>query len=172
MDLAIEHTPSTKPMPGKPALGGRFLTFYLSSEEYGFEILKVQEIIGFQVITPVPNTPECVRGVINLRGKVVPVLDLRAKFGMSPVEPTAETCIIVVRLDLLEMGILVDRVSEVLEIAPENIDPVPYFGVGINTNFILGLGKSQGKVRILLAIDKVLSMDEVAEVCASAGEAA
>jgi purine-binding chemotaxis protein CheW len=94
MNLAIENKSSTKPMPGNLALGGRFLTFYLSSEEYGFEILKVQEIIGFQVITPVPNTPECVRGVINLRGKVVPVLDLRAKFGMSPVEPTAETCII------------------------------------------------------------------------------
>ncbi len=171
MKLAVENASTIKPMPENPAFGGRFLTFFLSNEEYGFEILKVQEIIGFQLITPIPNTPEFIRGVINLRGKIIPVLDLRAKFGMNPVETTSASSIIVVRLDSLEMGILVDKVSEVLEIAPGNIDPVPYFGIGIDTNFILGLGKSQSKVRILLNIDEVLSTDEVVKIHASTAKA-
>jgi purine-binding chemotaxis protein CheW len=106
--------------------------------------------------------------VINLRGKVIPVMDLRAKFAMPQIHSTNETCIIVVRVGSLEMGIVVDKVSEVLEIAAEQIEAVPHFGVAINTDFILGLGKHQNKVKILLDIDKVLSADDWATVESSA----
>jgi purine-binding chemotaxis protein CheW len=161
MNLTIENTSDLQSNTAKSAGGGRFLTFFLANEEYGFEILKVQEIIVFQSITPVPRTPQFIRGVINLRGKIIPVLDLRTKFGMEQVEPTNETCIIVVRVDSIEMGILVDKVSEVLEIQGGNIEPVPHFGNGFDTNFILGLGKSQGKVKILINVEEVLSTDEI-----------
>ncbi len=164
MNLAIENNPTTQPASGSHAIGGKFLSFFLSNEEYGFEIQKVQEIICLLPVTPVPRTPEFILGVINLRGKVIPVTDLRTKFAMPPAKPTAETCIIVVRVGSLEMGIVVDKVSEVMEIAPTNIEAVPHFGVAINTDFILGLGKYQNKVKILLDIDKVLSTDAPASV--------
>jgi purine-binding chemotaxis protein CheW len=141
--------------------GGKFLTFFLADEEYGLEILKVHEIIGMMSITRVPRTPAFVRGVINLRGKVIPVMDLRLKFGMPPQEPTDETCIIVVQVQHIEMGILVDKVSEVLDIAAKDIDDVPSFGSEVNTDYILGIGKSQNRVKLLLDIDKVLSRQEV-----------
>jgi purine-binding chemotaxis protein CheW len=152
--------------------GGKFLTFYLAGEEYGVEILKVQEIIGLLPITSVPRTPHFIRGVINLRGKVIPIVDLRLKFGMESKESTAETCIIVVHVQGIEMGIIVDKVSEVMNIAAKDIDPAPSFGSDVTTDYILGIGKSQGKVKILLDIDRVLSTSEITRLQAplDAGE--
>ncbi len=146
---------------------GKYLTFVLAEEEYGLEILKVREIIGMMDITAVPRTPSYVKGVINLRGKVIPVVDLRLKFEMEGAEQTAETCIIVVYVGDMEMGILVDKVSEVLDISGEDIEEAPSFGVNVDTEFILGIGKAGGKVTILLDIARVLTKEDVA-VAASA----
>lgn len=140
---------------------GKFLTFFLAGEEYGIEILKVQEIIGMMTITPVPRTPHFIRGVINLRGKVITVVDLRLKFEMEPKEQTEETCIIVVQTGGIQIGCVVDKVSEVLDINEREIEEAPSFGADVNTDYILGIGKSQGKVKLLLDIDKVLSRREM-----------
>jgi len=148
----------------------KFLTFFLADEEYGLEILKVQEIIGMLPITPVPRTPEFIRGVVNLRGKVVPIADLRLKFGMKCIEQTDETCIIVVQAQQIQMGIVVDRVSEVLDIAARDIEDAPSFGVDINTDYILGIGKSDGRVKLLLDIDRVLSNQEVINIHSAAAK--
>lgn len=143
--------------------GGKFLTFFLASEEYGIEILKVQEIIGMLSITAVPRTPSFVRGVVNLRGKVIPIIDLRLKFGMPAAEQTEETCIIVVQTRGIEMGIVVDRVSEVLDIATDAIDEAPSFGAEVDTEYLLGIAKAEGQIRLLLDIDEVMSnLDVVA----------
>ncbi len=150
-------------------LGGKYLTFGLAEEQYGLEILKVREIIGMMDITAVPRTPEFVKGVINLRGKVIPVVDLRVKFGLPGVEATDETCIIVVDVGQVEMGIIVDRVSEVLDIGSDDIEPPPSFGVSVDTAFILGMGKAKGVVTILLDIGRVLTGDEIAAINLSAG---
>ena len=144
--------------------GGKFLTFFLAGEEYGIEILKVHEIIGMMAITPVPRTPHFIRGVINLRGKVIPVVDLRLKFGMAAQEQTSETCIIVVQTHGIQMGIVVDKVSEVLDIAVQEIEEAPSFGTEVNTDYILGIGKTQGRVRILLDIEKALASGDVANL--------
>jgi purine-binding chemotaxis protein CheW len=145
-------------------LGGKFLTFFLAGEEYGIEILKVQEIIGMMNITMVPNTPPFIKGVINLRGKVIPIIDLRQKFGMAAVEQTDETCIIVVQAQGVEMGIVVDRVSEVLDIAGDDIDETPSFGTEVEMDYLLGIAKSGGQVKLLLDIDKVLSTPGIASL--------
>ena len=151
-----------KPETGAtPVRGGKFLTFFLSGEEYGIEILKVHEIIGLLPITRVPQTQCCLKGVINLRGKVIPVVDLRLKFGMPPTESTSETCIIVVHIHGIDVGVIVDRVSEVIDIRDGEIEPAPSFGNGFNTDFILGIGNTQEKVRILLNIDRVLPSGEL-----------
>ncbi len=144
--------------------GGKYLTFKLASEEYGLEILKVREIMGLMEITKVPRTPDFVKGVINLRGKVIPVIDLRLKFGMESIEQTSETCIIVVEMDEMQMGVIVDKVSEVLDIDSKEIEDAPSFGTNVDTNFILGMGKTKGRVTILLDISKVLSNQEVLEI--------
>ena len=143
---------------------GKYLTFGLADEEYGLEILKVREIIGVMDVTAVPRTPEFVKGVINLRGKVIPVVDLRLKFGIEEAERTDETCIIVVDVDGLEIGIVVDKVSEVLDIAGENIEDPPSFGTNVDTDFILGMGKADERVTILLDISKVLRNSDVAAI--------
>ena len=147
----------------------KYLTFALANEEYGLEILKVREIIGYMEITAVPQTPHCVRGVINLRGQVIPVIDLRAKFGMETVEVTEETCIIVVEIaqgdHKFSTGIVVDHVQEVLDISGENIEEAPQFGSAVNTDFILGMGKIGDTVKILLDIDMVLAGDELQLNC-------
>jgi purine-binding chemotaxis protein CheW len=135
---------------------GKYLTFCLDNEEYGLEILKVREIIGLMPITTVPRTPEYIKGVINLRGKVIPVIDLRLKFNMPEAERTEETCIIVVNLGQVEVGIIVDRVSEVRDIDGKDIDDPPSFGTNVDSSFILGMGKSESRVSILLDITKVL----------------
>lgn len=141
---------------------GMYLTFSLAEETYGVEILKVREIIGMMDITSVPRAPAHVRGVINLRGKVIPVIDLRMRFSLPTVEATDETCIIVVMVGNVEMGVIVDKVCEVLDIVGENIEDAPSFGSTVDTSFILGMGKSDGKVTILLDITRVLGEDEAA----------
>jgi purine-binding chemotaxis protein CheW len=141
---------------------GKYLTFALAEEEYGLEILKVREIISMSEITSVPKTPEYVKGVINLRGKVIPVIDLRLKFTMEEIPYTDETCIIVVDVNGVEMGIIVDHVSEVLDIAAGDIEDAPEFGASVDIDFILGMGKAEGRVTILLDISKVISAGEVA----------
>ena len=144
---------------------GKYLTFVIGAEEYGLEILKVREIIGFMSITAVPKTPHHVKGVINLRGQVIPVIDLRAKFGMETVDETEETCIIVVEITQgtkkFSTGIVVDRVQEVLDINAENIEEAPQFGSSVNTDFILGMGKVNESVKILLDINKVLGGEKL-----------
>ena len=141
---------------------GKYLTFSLAGEEYGIGILKVREIIGMMSITPVPQTPEFVKGVINLRGKVIPVIDLRLRFGLDATAYTERTCIIVVEIHgesgSIPMGIVVDAVSEVLNIRSADIENTPSFGVKLNTDFILGMAKTEGGVKILLDIDKVLGV--------------
>lgn len=143
---------------------GKYLTFALAQEEYGIGILKVKEIIGMMVITTVPRTPEYVKGVINLRGKVIPVVDLRSKFGMEVAEYTERTCIIVVEIvsgqQKILMGCVVDSVSEVLNIKAGEIEATPNFGSRLDTDYILGMAKKQGSVKILLDIDRVLSREE------------
>lgn len=140
---------------------GKYLTFFLAGEEYGLEILKVSEIIGMQPITRVPRMPEFVRGVINLRGKVIPITDLRRKFGMDS-DGSEDSCIIVVQMSGIHTGIVVDRVSEVVAIAETDIEDAPSFGAGIHTEFLLGIGKAGGRVKLLLNIDKVLATSEIA----------
>jgi purine-binding chemotaxis protein CheW len=139
---------------------GKYLTFALAHEEYGLEILKVREIIGYIDVTAVPQTPHHVKGVINLRGQVIPVVDLRAKFGMETTDVTDETCIIVVEITHADRkfstGIVVDRVQEVLDIPGDSIEEAPQFDSSVNTSFILGMGKVGDAVKILLDIDKVL----------------
>ena len=143
---------------------GKYLTFALGSEEYGLEILKVRELIGYMEITAVPQTPHYVKGVINLRGQVIPVINLRAKFGMETIEVTEESCIIVVEVSLgnrqFSTGVIVDRVQEVLDIDGSDIEEAPQFGSSVNTDFILGMGKLGDTVKILLDIDKVLAGDD------------
>lgn len=144
-------------------LSGKYLTFLLDNEEYGLEILKVREIIGIMDITKVPQTPDFVQGVINLRGKVIPVIDLRAKFGLSRAEYNDQTCIIVVDVGML-MGIIVDTVREVHDIDSAEIEPPPALGSSVDTSFILGMGKVRDDVKILLDIDKVLTADELVTI--------
>lgn len=141
--------------------GGKYLTFKLGREEYGLELLRVREIIALMDITPVPLTPDYVRGVMNLRGKVIPVVDLRRKFGMPKTEDHDRKCIIVVDVlrdeNHVQMSILVDAVSEVLHIADADIENVPALNTGINSTFLHGMAKTRGGVKILLNIDSVLS---------------
>lgn len=149
-------------------LAGKYLTFRLAAEEYGLEILKVQEIIQMQPITRVPRTPQFVRGVINLRGKVIPVVDLRLKFGIESTQDTERTCIIVVQIhhseNVLVMGIIIDEVREVLDIPAPSIEESPTIGSQVDTDFIMGMGKIGTAVKILLDIDKVLSIQELSGI--------
>lgn len=150
---------------------GKYLTFHLAGEEYGLEILRVREIIGLMEITAIPRTPSHIKGVINLRGKVIPVIDLRLKFEMPQAERTEQTCIIVVDVGDVEMGIIVDKVSEVLDIAAEQIEDPPSFGACVDTQFILGMGKASSKVTILLDISRVLTGEDLANLTATQEEA-
>jgi len=140
---------------------GKYLTFSLGAEEYGLEILKVREIIGYLDVTAVPQTPSYIKGVINLRGQVIPVVDLRTKFGMETAEVTEQSCIIVVEIAQsgrkCNTGIIVDRVQEVLDIAGQDIEEAPQFDGAVDTDFILGMAKIGESVKILLDIDRVLA---------------
>jgi len=144
---------------------GKYLTFSLAGEEYGIGILKVKEIIGLMPITTVPRTPGYVKGVINLRGKVIPVVDLRIKFGMEEMKYMERTCIIVAEIanksSGMQIGIVVDSVSEVLNIRNADIEDTPAFGEKLDTSYILGMAKMNGGVKILLDINKVLGDEEI-----------
>lgn len=145
---------------------GKYLTFSLANEEYGIGILKIKEIIGMMSITTVPRTPEFMKGVINLRGKVIPVIDLRLRFKMEPMDYTDRTCIIVVEIGTqagtVQIGAVVDSVSEVLNVVGNDIEETPSFGTKLDTGYILGMAKMEGGVKILLDIDKVLNDEEIA----------
>jgi purine-binding chemotaxis protein CheW len=145
---------------------GKYLTFQLANEEFGIRVLKVREIMGVQEITAVPQTPHHVKGVINLRGKVIPVIDLRLKFGLPAAEYTQRTCIIVAQVagehsSTLLMGIVVDGVSEVLNLSGQEIEDTPDFGEDIGGDYLLGMAKVKGKVKILLDIDRILSAHDL-----------
>jgi len=152
----------------------RYLTFRLSGATYGIGILKVQEIIGLLPLTPVPRTPEFVRGVINLRGRVIPVVDLRRRFGMEVLPDSDRTCIVITQVDgdkgLMTMGVVVEDVAEVVDIPREVIADVPEFGAGVDTEFLVGMGKVADEVVMLLDIDRVLSGKDVALVADLAGD--
>jgi purine-binding chemotaxis protein CheW len=147
------------------ARAGKYLTFQLANEEFGVRVLKVREIMGLQEITAVPQTPAHIKGVINLRGKVVPVIDLRLKFGVPAAEYTQRTCIIVTQVQgesgPLLMGIVVDGVSEVLNLTSQEIEDTPDFGEEITGQYLLGMAKVKGRVKILLDIDRVLSTQDL-----------
>lgn len=157
---SFDHT--SKDMQNKK---GKYLTFTLSNEEYGIGILKIKEIIGMLPITSVPQTPKFVKGVINLRGKVIPVIDLRLRFGLEAIDYTDRTCIIVVEIDgeagEIMIGLVVDTVSEVLNICKDDIEPPPRFGTKVDIDYILGIAKAEGGVKILLEIDRVLKSEEI-----------
>ena len=150
---------------------GKYLTFFLAGEEYGLEIMKVSEIIGMQTITRIPRTPDFVRGVINLRGRVIPITDLRRKFGM-PNDDAAESCIIVVQLAGVQTGLVVDRVSDVVAIVETDIEDSPAFCAGVRSDLLLGICKAGEKVKLLLNIDKVLSAGELLSVGEVSAQAA
>ena len=167
MSATIDTAPvSTGAAPD--ARAGKYLTFLLGGEEFGIRVLKVREIMGLQEITAVPQTPIHIKGVINLRGKVIPVIDLRLKFGLPPGEYTQRTCIIVTQIPgeagLILMGAVVDGVSEVLTLTSADIEDTPDFGEDIVGCYILGMAKVKGKVKILLDIDRVLSTPELQEL--------
>jgi purine-binding chemotaxis protein CheW len=160
--------------PGQEPLGSaqfkddKYLTFTLANEEYGICLLKVREIIGIMNITPLPHTPPYVKGIINLRGRIIPVVDLRQKFDLEWAEYTKRTCIIVVEVSSgaspMQVGVVVDFVSEVLPIQAADIAPSPSFGSGVDTQYILGIGKAKGGIKILLDIDRVLSEEQLASL--------
>ena len=144
----------------------QYLTFMLEDEVYALEIAKVREVLDFTKITKVPQTPDFMKGVINLRGKVIPVVDLRMKFGMEAIDYDERTCIIVLEIGspgaTVQIGIVVDTVSEVLNIKGDDIEETPHFGTALDTGYILGMAKSEDSVKILLDIDKILRADEMA----------
>jgi purine-binding chemotaxis protein CheW len=153
----------------------QYLTFKLDQEVFAIDISKVREVLDFTTVTKVPRTPEFMRGVINLRGSVVPVVDLRLKFGMSMTEKTVNTCIIIVEVAVDDettiLGALADSVQEVMDLGPDHIEPAPKIGTRLNTEFIKGMGKRDSKFTIILDIDKVFSYDELAQVQAGQAEA-
>ena len=144
----------------------KYLSFYVGAEEFAIGVLSVREIMGVLDITAVPQTPPYVKGIINLRGKVVPVVDLRLKFGMPPAEYTQRTCIVVVDVagesGRLLMGVVVDTVSEVLNVSSSEIEAAPDFGEGVAIPYLLGIAKCKGKVKLLLDIEKVLHTTDLA----------
>lgn len=152
----------------------QYLTFKLEDEVFALDISKVREVLDFTTITKVPKTPEFMRGVINLRGSVVPVVDLRLKFGMSKTEKTVNTCIIIAEVtidnDTTVLGALADSVQEVMDLEPGHIEPAPKIGTRLNTEFIRGMGKRDNSFVIILDIDKVFSIDELALVQAKQEE--
>ena len=164
MSTEIETTADTTDVAGK------YLIFRLAEEEYAIPILKVKEIIGMMGVTTVPRMPKFLRGVINLRGKIIPVVDLRVKFDMPEAEVTDETCIIVVEVECGEMGIIVDSVSEVEDIRADEVEEAPSFAVAVSTEFLLGIGTSNGRVQLLVDIERVLSRREIETLASVRGD--
>src|SRR5450755_1527449 len=161
-DLLLANEPASAPTDAR---AGKYLAFQLANEEFGIRVLKVKEIMGLQEITAVPQTPPHIKGVINLRGKVVPVIDLRLKFGLAAADYTQRTCIIVTQVQgesgAVLMGIVVDGVSEVLNLAGSEIEDTPDFGEEYSGGYLLGMAKVKGKVKILLDIERVLSTQDL-----------
>ena len=148
-----------------PNLGGKYLTFALGQESYAVDVRKVREIIRLTSITTVPQMPAFVRGVINLRGKIIPVIDLRLRFGLAQAATTDKTCIVVVQIQTganqrRETGLIVDNVEEVLNLAATDIEETPDFGTQVDTEYLLGMAKVKGVVKMLLDLDRVLGSDE------------
>ncbi len=160
MSNVIESTETSQ-------LSGKYLTVFLDQESYGIAVLKVREIIRLQKVTPVPQVPHYVKGVINLRGRVIPVIDLRLKFGLNA-EVSERTCIVVVQVQMAsgsnQMGLIVDNVEEVVTLADSDIEPTPEFGTRLDTSCLLGLAKVKGVVKTLLDIDRVVSGDEMGQI--------
>ena len=166
----------TTPVQERPLQASQYLTFALGGEMFAVGILNVKEIIEYGNLTQIPLMPSFIRGVINLRGSVVPVIDLAARFGGAPSTPGRRSCIVIVEVTGADgvrhdIGVLVDAVSEVLDIPPAEIEPPPSFGARIRADFIFGMGKVGGKFVIILSIDKVLSVEEIAELTSSAADA-
>jgi purine-binding chemotaxis protein CheW len=160
--------------PKAPAqrAASKFLTFVLGNESYGIPVLKIREIIRMTDITAVPRMPEYIKGVINLRGKVIPIVDLRMKFGLPAGAPTERTCIVVVQVALAngnspQMGLIVDAVEEVLNINGADIEATPDFGGRVDTDYMTGMAKVRGAVKTLLDIDKIVSADSLVRVTAA-----
>lgn len=151
-------------------LGGKYLTFLLAEENYGIEVLKIREIFGMQQITGVPGMPEYVKGVINLRGRIIPVIDLRLKFGFEEAEYDKETCIIVVAIEDVLVGIIVDTVSEVVDIPSDDIEQSPSFGAETPTEYLLGMGKVKDRVVILLNVGQIFSVNEIKSLEAASND--
>lgn len=147
--------------------GCQYLTFTLGEEHYGVDILRVQEIKGYTAVTRIPNTPDSIKGVLNLRGTIVPIIDLRAKFGMDKIDYTRFTVIVVVVVKDRVMGIIVDAVSDVLNIPKKDIQPTPQFGTAVDVSFISGIGKCGDKLVALLDIDQILSLRELEQASAA-----
>ncbi len=164
----VQSQPSAEPT--------QYLTFMLAQEQFAIGILGIKEIIEYHGLTEVPMMPPCVRGVINLRGAVVPVLDMLARFGRPSSETTKRTCVVIVEIQGVEekhvVGLLVDAVSEVLDIAPSDIEPPPSFGARIRSDFLQGVGKVRGKFVLLLDVNRALSLDEIGDLGAPAESAA
>ena len=174
--MELQSAVSAAAVEGAPcaSLAGKYMTFQLAQEVYGLRILSVREIIGLMEITRLPRAPDFFRGVINLRGKVIPVIDLRLKFGMAPCETTDQTVIIVVHCEVagraLTMGVLVDLVLEVLTIDGSQIEPPPDLGgAAVDARFILGVGKHEKRIVFLLDIARILSTDEAHDLARAAG---
>lgn len=146
----------------------QYLTFVLGQEEYGIDILRVQEIKGFSTVTPIPNAPAFVKGVMNLRGTVVPIFDLRLKFGMEPQAYDRFTVIVVVNVGERIVGLVVDAVSDVLDIATDAIEPVPELGDSIDTSVLQGIARNQDRLISLLQIDHVVGTDHTSAIAAAA----
>lgn len=166
----ISYMSATAPARSSVAAqnAGKYLTVVLENEAYGVAVLKVREIIRLQKITPVPQMPEFVKGVINLRGRVIPVIDLRLKFGLRA-EIAERTCIVVVQVKipagtLVQMGLIVDSVEEVVTLAANEIEPTPDFGTRIDTSYLLGMAKVKGVVKTLLDIDRVVAPETVERI--------
>jgi len=166
--MAAEFLSSTPPSE-RPKAAEKYLTFALGSESYGVQVLRVREIIRILDITPVPHMPDYVRGVINLRGKVIPVVDLRIKFQLAKQDISERTCIVIVMANLQPgsktlVGLIVDAADEVCAIPPREIEATPNFGGKISTDYILGIAKIKGRVKTLLDIDKVISIETISKI--------
>ena len=162
MSTALETTDTAlDQLMGFSTDGQQYLTFMLEEESYGIEILRVQEIKGYTGVTRIPNTPDYIKGILNLRGTIVPIVDLRMKFGLDPIEYNKLTVIIVVDVCGRTMGIIVDEVSDVLSFPDKDIKPAPEFGKAVDVSFISGIGRMGEKLVTLLALDHVLSADEI-----------
>ncbi|WP_447968350.1 chemotaxis protein CheW [Nitrospira sp. M1] len=168
--MSTEVAEATETQIGLNTDSQQYLTFDLAEEHYGVDILKVQEIKGYTAVTKIPNTPDYVKGVLNLRGTIVPIVDLRLKFGMEPTEPTAFTVIVVVNVRERVMGFLVDAVSDVLELASKDIQPPPDLGQKSDITFVSGIGNTNDRLVTLLDIDRVMAETDVEAITANRSE--